>query len=404
MLCLNHIAKRENVQFGSNAPLACWMRYDAVAMWNRREFFSGGAFAFAVAAQQRRSLKIVALETEVVIQPPRRPNYDALQALGIHAGTVTLRLKTDAGITGWARSNFGAVEGGPRALRAILEEEVRPLIVGQDPAFPRRIRADLRRGLQYQGLTGITQFALAATDIAVWDILGKHAGMPVWRMIGAHRDRMPVYSMCGWYYDDDGDLGQYRREIETALGYGYRAVKIKVGKYSMTDDERRIRLALDLLGRERRLLLDANQVFDRNEALRRGRLYEAMGVYWYEEPLPPHDMEGYTELTAALGIRIATGENLYGTHQFQDLIQRRGADIVQPDNRRAGGLTEWLEIGAIADAAGLKLASHGGGDVNMNMLCVIPNAIYMETGGKQARMVDGEVLAPEVPGMATEPA
>ncbi len=359
-------------------------------------------FPLAIAAQQRKALKITGLETDLVINPPRKPNYDALQTLGVHSGTVTLRIKTDAGITGWATSNFGAVEGGPKVLRAIFEEEVKPLILNQDPAFPKKIRADLHRGLQYQGLSGITQFAIAATDIAIWDILGKHAGMPVWRMLGAARDRMPVYSMCGWYYDNDDDLSQYKAQIEKALSEGYRAIKIKTGKYTMQDDERRIRLAQDLAGKDRRIMLDANQVFNRNEALRRGRLYQQMGVFWYEEPLPPHDMEGYAELARELDVRIATGENLYMKYQFNDLIQRRGADIVQPDNRRAGGVTEWLEIAAIADAAGISLASHGGGDVNMNMLCAIPNAIYMETGGPQPRMVNGEVTAPESPGMSTE--
>lgn len=369
---------------------------------NRRKLLSLPLAGLAIAAEQKKALKIVALETDLVINPPRRPNYDALQQLGIHSGTVTLRLKTDGGITGYATSSFGAIEGGPKALRALLEEEVKPLILNQDPAFPKKIRADLHRGLQYQGLTGITQFAIAATDIAVWDILGKHAGLPVWKMLGAYRDRMPVYSMCGWYYDNDENLTQYKKEIEDALGHGYQAIKIKTGRHSMADDERRIRIAQDLAGK-RRIMLDANQVFDRNEALRRGRLYQQMGIFWYEEPLPPHDMQGYAELAAALDIRLATGENLYTKYQFNDLIQRRGADVVQPDNRRAGGVTEWLEIAAIADAAGIALASHGGGSANMNMLCAIPNAIYMETGGAQKRMVNGEVLAPEAPGMSTGP-
>ncbi len=369
---------------------------------NRRKLLSLPLAGLAIAAEQKKALKIVALETDLVINPPRRPNYDALQQLGIHSGTVTLRLKTDGGITGYATSSFGAIEGGPKALRALLEEEVKPLILNQDPAFPKKIRADLHRGLQYQGLTGITQFAIAATDIAVWDILGKHAGLPVWKMLGAYRDRMPVYSMCGWYYDNDENLTQYKKEIEDALGHGYQAIKIKTGRYSMADDERRIRIAQDLAGK-RRIMLDANQVFDRNEALRRGRLYQQMGIFWYEEPLPPHDMQGYAELASALDIRLATGENLYTKYQFNDLIQRRGADVVQPDNRRAGGVTEWLEIAAIADAAGIALASHGGGSANMNMLCAIPNAIYMETGGAQKRMVNGEVLAPEAPGMSTGP-
>jgi len=356
----------------------------------------------AIAAEQRRSLKITGLETTLNVPPTGQPFYDALQTLGVHTGTVTLRLLTDGGITGYAKSYFGAIEGGPKVLQTILEEEVKPLVVGQDPAFPKKVREILHKGLQYQGVTGITQFAIAAADIAVWDILGKNAGMPVWRMLGAYRDRMPVYSMCGWYYDNDDDLSKYRKQIEAAMGQGYHAIKIKVGRYSLADDERRIRAALDLAGKDRRVMVDANQVFSRNEALRRGRLYEQMGMFWYEEPLPPHDMEGYTELTQGLEIRVATGENLYTKYQFNDLIQRHGADIVQPDNRRAGGVTEWLEIAAIADAAGLSLASHGGGGVNMNMLCAIPNAIYMESGGSQSRMVDGEVPAPETPGMASE--
>jgi L-alanine-DL-glutamate epimerase-like enolase superfamily enzyme len=185
------------------------------------------------------------------------------------------------------------------------------------------------------------------------------------------------------------------------MEHGYKAVKIKVGRYGLDDDIRRIRLALDTLGKGRRVMVDANQNLNRNEALRRGRVYQEMGCFWYEEPLPPHEMEGYAELAEKLDIRIATGENLYAKYQFADLINRRGADVVQPDNRRAGGVTEWMEIAALADANGLELASHGGGAVNMNMLLAMPNAIYMETGGPQ-KMIDGEVPAPEAPGMSTE--
>jgi L-alanine-DL-glutamate epimerase-like enolase superfamily enzyme len=128
-----------------------------------------------------------------------------------------------------------------------------------------------------------------------------------------------------------------------------------------------------------------------------------MGCFWYEEPLPPYDVEGYAQLAGELDIRIATGENLYAKYQFTDLIERRGADVVQPDNRRAGGVTEWMEIAAIADAFGLQVASHGGGATNMNMLCAMPNALYMETSGPQRNMVNSEIAAPEEPGMGSEP-
>ena len=371
----------------------------------RREFLAGGcalaARAEAASAAVARQIRITGLETDRLRFPPGRRYYDAIHEFGAGSGAVVLRLHTDAGITGWASSSFGTAEGGAGALQAILEEEVKPVVRDQDPAFPRRIRAELWRALEYHGVTGIVQFAMAAVDIALWDILGRALGVPVYRLLGACRDRMPVYSMCGWYYPDDNDLSQYRRSVEEAFEQGYRAVKIKVGRGSMEDDERRIRLALDLAGRERRVMVDANQAFNRNEALRRGRLYQQMGCFWYEEPMPPHEMEGYAELAAALDIRIATGENLYTKYQFADLIARRGADVVQPDNRRAGGVCEWMEIAAVADAFGLEVASHGGGAANLNMLLAMPNAIYMETSGPQ-KLVNGEILAPEAPGMGTE--
>jgi L-alanine-DL-glutamate epimerase-like enolase superfamily enzyme len=349
-----------------------------------------------------KQIRITGLETDVLKNKPRTPNYDSIHKLGVDSGSVVLRITTDAGITGWASTSFGMIAGGPRVVQTILEQEIKPVITGMDPAFPRRIRDEIWKALEYHGVTGVVHFAISATDIAVWDILGKAAGLPVYKMIGAYRERMPVYSMCGWYYDGDDDLSRYKRQIETALEQGYHAVKIKTGRHSLDDDVRRIRLALDLVGKGKRVLVDANQVFNRNEALRRGRVYQEMGCFWYEEPLPPHDMEGYAMLADKLEIRMATGENLYTKYQFADLIARRGADVVQPDNRRAGGVTEWIEIAAIADAYGLELASHGGGQTNMNMLLTMPNAIYMETSGAHAGMKDGTVPAPEAPGMSSE--
>ena len=353
------------------------------------------------AAAQQKQMKITALETDLLKRPPGTPIYDAIHQLSVDSGSVVLRLRTDAGITGWADCSFGMIAGGPRVVQTILEHEVKPVLLGKDPAFPRRIRADLWKALEYNGVGGVVQFAIAAADIAIWDILGKSAGLPVYKMLGAYRDRLPVYSMCGWYYDNDEDLSRYRRSLTEAMEQGYHAVKIKVGRGGIEEDARRIRMAFDIVGKGKRVMVDANQVFNRNEALRRGRVYQDMGCFWYEEPLPPHDMEGFTLLAKELDMRIATGENLATKYAFVDLIERRGADVVQPDNRRAGGVTEWMEIAAIADGHGLELASHGGGSTNLNMLLAMPNAIYMETSGPR-KLVDGEVFAPEAPGMSSE--
>lgn len=359
------------------------------------------SYGFARAAEAKKQIKITGIETDLLRLPPVEFTGDAIHDFGSTPGGVVLRVLTDAGITGWGYSNFAMISGGPRVVQTILEYEVKPVLIGKDPAFPKRIRDDLWRALEYQGMQGITQFALSLVDIAVWDILGKAAGLPVYKMLGAVRDRMPAYAMCGWYRDNDRDHSQYKRTINETLELGYRAFKVKVGRYSLEDDAERIEVGRKTAGKDIRILVDANQAYNRVEAIRRGRVYQELGCFWYEEPLLPWDHKGYGELTQALDMRIATGENEYNKHAFTDLLLNKGADVVQPDNRRAGGPTEWMEIAAIADGFGVELASHGGGPVNMNILCAIPNAIYMESGGKQ-NMVKGEVLAPEAPGMSSE--
>ncbi len=378
----------------------------------RRSFLAlaSAAAAIPALADLKSQLKITGLETELLRFPARKPYYDAIHEFGTEGGGVVLRLTTNAGITGWGYSSFGMIAGGPKVVQSILETEIKPALMGKDPAFPKRLRSELWQAVEYQGVQGVASFALAAADIALWDILGKAAGWPVGRMLGAFRDRIPAYAMCGWYYENDKDLSEYRRAIETHLEEGFRAVKIKVGRGDIDDDVRRIRAAQDLLGKNRRVMVDANQVFNRNEALRRGRVYQQMGCFWYEEPLVPHDKDGYAELARELDIRIATGENEYTKYAFLDLLNRHALDVAQPDNRRAGGVTEWMEIAALADAFGVDVASHGGGPTNVHMLCAMPNAIYIESGSlkgdsssvEKLRMVDGDILAPEGPGMGSE--
>jgi L-alanine-DL-glutamate epimerase-like enolase superfamily enzyme len=219
-----------------------------------------GAFAFA--AEAKKQIKITGIETDL-LRVPAEPYSDAIHDFGGDGGGVVLRLKTDAGITGWGYSNFGMVAGGPRVVQTILESEIKPVIVGQDPAFPKRIRADLWRALEYQGVQSVTQFAMSVVDIAVWDILGKAAGLPVYKMLGAVRDRMPAYAMCGWYRQNDKDHSQYKRTINETLEIGYRAFKVKVGRYDLDDDMERIEVGFKTAGKGIRIMVDANQAFTR---------------------------------------------------------------------------------------------------------------------------------------------
>jgi L-alanine-DL-glutamate epimerase-like enolase superfamily enzyme len=382
---------------------------------NRRTFLGlAGATAvaqpLAFASEAKKTMKITGIETDVLRFPPGKIYYDAIHEFGAEGGSVVLRVQTDAGITGWAECTFGTMKGAPQVLQTILQQELKPILIGQDPAFPRRLRADMWKALEYAGVQGMNTFAISTVEIAIWDLVAKAFGVPAYKILGAYQDTCPAYSMCGWYYPNDDDMSQYKKEIEDALEEGFTGVKIKVGRSSLQDDEKRIKLAMELAGPNRRVMVDANQKFLVPEAIQRGKVYQEMGVYWLEEPLVPYDHVGYAQVAEELEIRIATGENEYTKYGFADLIQRRGVDIVQPDARRAGGVSEWMEVAAIADAAKLPVASHGGGPVDLQMLLCMPNAIYMESGSfkgtgstlERLRMVNSAVLAPERPGMGSE--
>jgi L-alanine-DL-glutamate epimerase-like enolase superfamily enzyme len=382
---------------------------------NRRTFLGlAGATAvaqpLALASEAKKTMKITGMETDVLRFPPGKIYYDAIHEFGAEGGAVVLRLQTDAGITGWAESTFGTMTGAPEVLQTILQKELKPILMGQDPAFPRRLRSDMWKALEYAGVQGMNTFAISTVDIAIWDIVAKAFDVPGYKILGAYQDTCPAYSMCGWYYPNDDDLSQYKKAVEDAFEEGFSGAKIKVGRFSLQDDEKRIKLAMEIAGPSRRIMVDANQKFLVPEAIERGKVYQEMGAYWYEEPLVPYDHAGYAQVAEELEIRIAGGENEYTKYAFADLIQRRCVDVVQPDARRAGGISEWMEIAAIADAAKLPLASHGGGPVDLQMLLCIQNAIYMESGSfkgtgstlERLRMVNSAVLAPERPGMGSE--
>ncbi|MCR8635543.1 MULTISPECIES: mandelate racemase/muconate lactonizing enzyme family protein [Paenibacillus] len=352
-------------------------------------------------------MKITKLEAVIIVTEVKNPMKDALHTYD--AGTrVVTKIHTDEGIIGYGSSFFGRGKASGAILKLMLESELGPHLIGEDPHFTRQIRKKLWSIADYHGAEGFSHFAISAIDIALWDIIGKKANLPTAKVLGAVRDRIPAYCMAGWYVDTEKEY--VAKCIET-VEEGFKAIKLKVGKYSLENDIERIKLAQREVGPDIKIMVDANQGFDEKEALRRGRAYEQLGVRWFEEPLIPQHKESSARLAHALDIPIAIGENFYSKFQFYDAVQAGAASIYQPDNRRAGGPTEWLEIGAITDVAGHHIASHGGGPANVNMLCVLPNAIFLESGSLKKEdgllktrltMVDGEVLLPDVPGMGTE--
>jgi L-alanine-DL-glutamate epimerase-like enolase superfamily enzyme len=342
-------------------------------------------------------MKITRLTTHATSTQRAQPVRDALQVLDTR-GACTLTIETDAGISGQSSIGFGRLAAGPAVLAHLIEAELAPNVVGRDPFFIRGIRDDLWAETDYHGTTGLALMGIAAIDIALWDLVGKALGQPVWRLLGARRDRVPAYAMVGWL---NYDLDELRRICTTAMEQGFRGVKMKVGTPTLDEDVQRIEAVREAVGTEAKIMVDANQVFSVAEALRRGLVYQALGCTWFEEPLRADDFVGLAELARQLTIPIASGENCFGRRQFRDLFERRAVDIVQPDLRRAGGVTECLEIGLMADAFDVPYASHGGG-VHLHVLAALPNTLYMESGLLPAdapvRLIDGCWPLPETPG------
>jgi L-alanine-DL-glutamate epimerase-like enolase superfamily enzyme len=350
-----------------------------------------------------KRMKISRVMVDVQQNPPsQNPKRDALQSLP-GSGSVTVTLETEDGVTGTGVASFGRISGAPLALAAVIEHELKPIVMGQDPASVRGLHQEMLRETEYHGSMGLAAFGIAAIDTALWDCLGRALGVPCWQLWGGVNDRIKAYAMVGWLNYSDSEVQDI---CARAVAQGFRAVKIKVGYPTLKQDIQRVLTVRAAVGDDTGIMVDANQSLTAAEAIVRGRAFENLGCVWWEEPIPADDIDGYAQLTRALDIPIATGENLYSTQDFARFFKCEAVDIVQPDLRRAGGPTALVQIGLTAHAFRIPYASHGGGPVQLNVMAALPNAHYLETGlipeGSRLKLIDGFVNVPSGPGFSWE--
>ena len=284
-------------------------------------------------------------------------------------GTI-VRIETECGITGWgeAKAQVGGMAQN-QALTTLINEEFGPLLKGEDPRDITRLWETLYSGSRGHyalshgrvfpvlGRRGITISAISGVDCALWDILGKSLGVPVWRLLGGRRvETMPAYASGGWAGPDKiGDelMGYVKRG-------GFGAVKMRVG---IIDGDprasaRRVHAAREALGPDIGLMCDAHGTLSVAEAKRFCRLVEEDNIAWFEEPVTADDKAGCAEVRRSTDIPIAAGESEFTRHDFRDLAVLGAVDIMQPDLAICGGITEAMRISAIASAHNLKLAPH----------------------------------------------
>lgn len=345
-------------------------------------------------------MKVIDLKLTIRRSAPNpNPIRDALQVLP-GAGGVRVEVLTDAGVTGWGDAWFGRIAGAPDALAAIIEQELKPLVVGTHVESVRGTHQAMLRETEYHGSFGLAMFGIAAIDCALWDCLGKALNVPCWQLWGGIHRQIPAYAMVGWLNQSVEEL---RRTCARAVAQGFRAVKVKVGLPTLAEDLARVRAVRTEVGDTVEIMVDANQSLTVPEALRRGRAFQDLGCAWWEEPLPADDVDGYARLVETLDIPVATGENLYTVHDFARFLQRNAVDIVQPDLRRLGGPSALLQVGLMSAAFRKPYACHAGSADHLHVMACLPNAMYLETGligpSSPFALSDGRVPVPMTPGL-----
>ncbi len=284
---------------------------------------------------------------------------------------ITLvEVETEDGAIGFgeAKGAVGSVSNNG-AVVASVERELRPLLLGEDARQINRLwelmyngsRAHfaLERGRVFPilGRRGITVAAMSGIDMALWDLLGKSLGVPVYQLLGGRcRDSLPAYASGGWA-DEQRIAAQLTSYLERG---GFSAVKMRVGSMDGTVERSiaRVRAARAGLGPEIRIMVDAHGTFSVREAQRFARGVEACDVAWFEEPVSADDRIGAAEVRASTTIPIAAGESEFTRFDFRDLLEARAVDILQPDLAITGGLTEGVRIAALAGAYQKEVAPH----------------------------------------------
>jgi L-alanine-DL-glutamate epimerase-like enolase superfamily enzyme len=340
---------------------------------------------------------LVDLEVETV-------RTDAVQSF-IKQETVFVEVDTNDGLTGIGYAY--TIGTGGRAVLSMLRDHLVPRLAGQDAAHIEGIWTDLFASTRATTVGAITSLALAAVDTALWDLKAKRAASPLWEVAGGFRQDVPLYDTeGGWLHLTTDELVAGALASRDA---GWGGLKLKVGKPNHREDLERLIAVRAAVGDRMDIMVDANQSMTSAEAIRRARAFEAVDLFWLEEPLPADDVTGHVRLARATSIPIAVGESMYSIAQFREYLERGAASIVQVDVARVGGITPWLKVAHLAEAFNVAVCPHFLMELHVSLTAAVPNGRYVEyipqlraiTRGEMV-IRDGRAIAPETPGLGID--
>lgn len=293
------------------------------------------------------------------------PWRDAINYAADTMAFQAFEILTDEGLTG-----LSPMYEGPIPSRLI------EVIMGEDPMNVERLWSKMFWAAEGWA-TGVSMGDVGAVDVALWDLVGKAAGQPVYKLLGGFRDKVPVYGSGGGLNLTQEQL------VKEQLWYveqGYGAVKVKVGLENPDEDLARVKAVRDALGPKIDLMLDVNNGWTVNVAIRIAKRLERYDIAWLEEPVWKMDVEGYARLAAATEIPIATGELMSGLSYFKGLLEKECCDIIQADPCVCGGPTAWKKIATLAEAYGALMAPHHKPEhsVNAQLTAAVPNGLIAE--------------------------
>ena len=343
-------------------------------------------------------MKITDVEPIVVSWPPFENSFwTSLNRIGQVSELVVL-VHTDEGIIGIGEAHGGSmhyidntgvahISGAGSTVTDILK----PLLIGENPLDNERLWSKMF-GLTYQkgwSQIGATRqqilAAMAAVDIALWDIKGKAANMPVWRLLGGYRNTVPCY-VTGGYYQDGKTIDDLTAECKSYVETGYNAIKLKIGGVSVAEDVDRVTAVREAVGPDIDIMVDVNEGYDVRTAIRAARLLEPLDIRWLEEPVHWYDrIEGLRQVADATTIPIASGEQALTRWDARDLLTRGGIKIMQFDCTRSAGITEVLKIAGMCAAQNVNLALHHDPQVHGHVMAALPNGEILETFPSAAR-------------------
>lgn len=351
-------------------------------------------------------MKITGISLEEYRWPRTTPISNGLHTYTHHTQTF-ISIDTDEGITGVGLGGGGAIE------RATVEQ-LTPELIGEDPINVERIWHKMWIP-KLIGRRGVTTRAISAIDIGLWDIRAKVAGLPLYKLLGGFRDRVPTY-VAGGYYEAGKGLNELAQEMAANVELGARAVKMKVGAVPIADDVQRVRTVRGAIGPEVKLLVDANCAYRSYEAIQLAKRIEDYDIFWFEEPVQPDDYAGHRKVARATIIPIAAGENEYTKFGFRDLLAEDAVAVLNADAKILGGVTEFMKVAALAQANHVDIAPHGSQDIHVHLVAAIPNGLILEfyrdtvdpMWGQTYHHTltindDGTVSPPDVPGHGAEP-